>query len=625
LAALQFDVFWEGTESILTIATGRGKLRAQFVEDVFKVMFSGQFLSSGAAVWLRYEPKYIFAVAAAFLKADLWILVPAFSLQPFKVSEAANRLVESASFRKSMYFAHPVLGNGKAYFEDQVTRIEETCAALVSKENMPADLSPSQTEARNEQIAQQAVEFRLIPAVSNAMLRAMIPSFEDIEADSLCSIRMRPSTTPETADIWIEGHWRGAACAEHRLRLTINDLPVGISATSNAGDYTRPTVKAKNHPGVVTSSDILVADGWEGTIQSNLAPFDSSGRFGGKCCMPSKITESNLRTGGLAWWIPPRLGACVSGSIPDLVGIVADPADPIKAIASLAKAAAVDPVHFPLLTSFGSEKSSVERCMAISVQRWPSKKVEDKEVSSSGKQAETDNGFSPAALQEMQLLMQLHGAIPSHRGHPNFVLPIGVAAPDKEGNEPMDKQNGELAATLGSGTSTQTDYSIFSLFRSSDENNKNAEMKKRIESCAHLVFEPSPFVLQRFLSRKTWENASVVTRPLIVSWFHDCLSALIHCHNNHILLRSIGADNLIVNQCGTVKVGGLYRGTVLSGKDREKMKNPVELARAAFKLKKEKQEKDRKRKRKSRRSSKEEDSDDNKTFEVNAAPEILLG
>lgn len=607
-ASLQFDIFWESIVFVRLVATGRGKMKPAFVDDIFKLVFSGQFLSGGAELWLRFGIRYIFAVAAFILKADLRIVVTALSLIPNKLSEAASLLMQTSSFCKSKNYAHPVLGNGKGYFEAQAAKIEKACLSMANEPTVP-DLLLSSEERRYQQICKDAREIRVLSNISRNHAKQLMPIVEATETETSCCIRMRLSTVnADTIELLLDGDWRANACAEYLILSKIPDISKRKRDYVSPGEHKAPNEKAKIQPGVVDSNGILVSDGWQGTIQTDLTPFKTSGRFGGKCCMPSSVKESYLRSGGLSWWIP-KSGTCVSGSIIDLVGVASD--DPIKTIASVAKSIAVDPSSFPTLSGLVKDPSADERCMAISIQRWPSKKVEDKEAATFKHHLV---GVSAAALQEMQLLKELHCLVPTPRGHPNFVLPIGIAKADAELSGSVDKpEAGEPE-------------SIFSILKSSDENNKNAERKRRIEGCEHLMFEPSPFVLQRFLSRKHWPDHLSVTKTVVSAWFHDCISILVHCHSNHILLRSIGGDNIIINQCGVLKLGGLYRSTVLSDKDMRKKKDPIEAAREAFKLKKGDKKPHRKRKRTGRKGKTENGRNgDEQHFDVNTAPEILLG
>ncbi|EEC43201.1 predicted protein, partial [Phaeodactylum tricornutum CCAP 1055/1] len=41
----------------------------------------------------------------------------------------------------------------------------------------------------------------------------------------------------------------------------------------------------------------------------------------------------------------------------------------------------------------------------------------------------------------------------------------------------------------------------------------------------------------------------------------DLISAFVHCHSNYFVIRTVQADQIIVDQSGVAKLGGLYRGT----------------------------------------------------------------
>jgi serine/threonine protein kinase len=108
------------------------------------------------------------------------------------------------------------------------------------------------------------------------------------------------------------------------------------------------------------------------------------------------------------------------------------------------------------------------------------------------------------------------------------------------------------------------------------------------------------------------ENRGHGIGPAIFSaWFHDLLSALAHCHTNHVVVRSFQADQVVIDHSGVAKLGGLYRATVISPEDRNVTFDPLKFARANKKDKKS-------------RSSRHEDDDD-VTSDPFIAPENLLG
>jgi len=128
---------------------------------------------------------------------------------------------------------------------------------------------------------------------------------------------------------------------------------------------------------------------------------------------------------------------------------------------------------------------------------------------------------------------------------------------------------------------------IYSLFRSSEENELRAQKeKKRIDMVAgpHLVFHPTPFVLQRVMSQskknKKDDEASTISPHLFAAWFHDLLSALVHCHTNHVVLRALQPDQIVIDHGGVAKLAGLYRATVLPPNERNTSINPLRNARS---------------------------------------------
>jgi serine/threonine protein kinase len=279
---------------------------------------------------------------------------------------------------------------------------------------------------------------------------------------------------------------------------------------------------------------------------------------------------------------------------------------------------------FPKLTGEVVFDSVSDRFTAISLQQWPSEKVcfKEAEKASRSKGNAVCMGFSAAALQEMQLLSRLHSLISTPFGHPNFILPVGIAiAPENvsvsdveaeakaAGNNDEKKTDSDLLASV--------DDSMFSLFRTSAENEKAADLEKTVKDRPHLVFQPTPFVLHSFVSKHSKKRLTKELRSfpaLLTSWFHDLLSALVHCHSNHIVMRTIQADQIVVDHSGTAKLGCLYRCTILSDEDRKESS-----AHAAYKAAKEVAHKSKKTKKKGT------DDDEDVSKDTFQAPELLLG
>ena len=387
------------------------------------------------------------------------------------------------------------------------------------------------------------------------------------------------------------------------------------------------SIQAKGEPGIFMMKQI--EDGWSGTIQSEICNQSSWGRkTGGRCCVPGKVQEADLRRGGLRWWIPPRFGPSTTGSICDM--FLVDNGSKISALGNLCYASQGDDPTFSMLTAAAVEKSTVksnkDRYVAISLHRWPSEKVAARERVKS-KQADAKKpksrkplmevGFSPGALQELQLLRQLHGLINSPQGHPNLYLPIGVALPSENEDGDVDVSSGTTKRSLDL---TSIDADIFSLTRSSLENEaavKKEQKRKEMVNEPHLVSQPTPFVIQRFVSKKKGDFRQVLSPDFFASWCFDLLSAVLHCHENGIILRSFQLDQIVVDHSGVAKLASLYKTSLLAPND-QKITNRTILDLARQK------KKENKARRKDSRKGEPDDSAD-LLKDPYVSPEMLLG
>jgi len=249
---------------------------------------------------------------------------------------------------------------------------------------------------------------------------------------------------------------------------------------------------------------------------------------------------------------------------------------------------------YPALASYlpasnGDEAQDNDQTVAISLQRWPPEKIERKEQQSTPGES-MQMGYSVAALQEMQLLHQLHFLIPSPQGHPNFILPLAIALDSDECSAPGST----------SITSSQAADDILAMI----ERNQRAAGKKQLISGSHLVLEPTPLNFQKVMSRYQRKNqgGAIIPPMVLASWCHDILSAISFCHSNHIILRSLLPDQIHLDHSGTAKLSCLSKVMILHGKDRTREFDPLKYVR----LKK----------------GRDHNTEDVEPF---AAPELLLG
>lgn len=602
LSVLNYDVFWRGVDWIVAAATESGQVAEPLAKNAFNFAVSGPVLAAGPTVWLKYGPEYVFAAAAGFLSINIEHLFTALNLIPLKVSQAADLIANSIKFgtnaRKVAF--QELLNGGKESLLNHLPHIKDMCIKSMSQEigfgSGNRLTAASESQQRFQIIGSQLRRRRTYHSVDSATVRdRVMPVTDGICAESTCRIFVDRSSGGSGEDLVLEGSWRAIAIAEHLIEfaMTTNGSPFTIKAVDSTMEQTvQGKLQAKCNPGMLQMGDIQTSDGWSGTIQAGLTNEFTWGRkTGGKCCVAAKLQESKLRQAGLRWWIPPRYGPSTSGSICEMFFLRSCESHDVKALQNLTQAFVGKAEAFPMLSEESSKDPSHDRNVAVSIQRWPSEKVaaREQERTSASNDQGLQMGFSAAALQELQLLTELHGLIQSPLGHPNFMLPFGIAIPSlSTESEPLQP----------SGDAAHIDEDIFSLFRTSEENERAARKQqkhKELTTGPHLIFQPTPFVLQRFMSKKKNRDASngeasKLPLTLISSWFHDLLSGLVHCHANSVVLRSLQADQVVVDHAGVAKLGGLYRATVFTPADLEKAENHLKSARSGSRKEKNEEE-----------------------------------
>lgn len=637
LKCLDYDVFWRGFDWIEVCAVQSGGMSAEKARKAVDFSVSGPILAAGSGLWLGYGPDHVFAAAAGFLGAELEPIFSALSLIPIKVMQVAEIIAASVKDIGRKQFS--LLGfDDKQKMLGRLAPIVTMCTRSMvtfAVKKQTHQLSEAQQRYRiiGDSIRKRRV-FRSVPAVTVKDL--VLPFLDGISAESNCSIYVEQGAEAGLHNIVLEGSWRALSIASYLLKQSVRktgQLPQ--PEESKAELESEHKIQAKGDPGLLQMNDVETVDAWTGTIQSEIANQSSWGRkTGGKCCVPGKIKESDLRHAGLRWWLPPRYGPSPTGSICDMFLLNNDTSDVLEALGNLTNAFQGESAAFSMLTSSfarnaGTSNGKTDRFVAISMQRWPSEKVakyeqslEDPGKKNSGKDSEKKKkrkkesevppmkmGFSAGALQEMQLLHKLHGLVKSPQGHPNFVLPVGVALSSEVETDEIDlTTNGSKLLNMKSINADIED--IFSLTRTSLENEvaaQNERKRKERVTGPHLVFHATPFVLQRFCNQKK-KRKQPMSPYILAAWFHDLLSAMLHCHSNDIVLRNFQGDQIVVDHSGVAKFAGFYRATVMTEEDK----------RTDFLyFLKDRKIKDRKAKAKSNK-------DDTSTNSY-AAPEMLLG
>jgi serine/threonine protein kinase len=638
LEQLNYDVFCGGFGWIVAAAVESGAMDQRLANITLAFAISGPVLAAGQDLWLTYGEEYIFTACAAFLDAKFENLFAALSLIPIKVLQTAEMIASSLNktgLGKKHLANHPILKEGKKGLQDRLPAIKTLCAFLMSnKQGLGGQVSirPSETELRYKIIRDRNKERRTFQNVPTPVIKDYIlPSIDGISAESKCNIFINRNQLSMSYAIILEGSWRAISIASFLLKeATKNVLGESIEQRGNKHEE-QSNIQAKGQPGMLKMN--MIQDSWSGTIQSEVSNQAFWGRkTGGKCCVPGKVKSSDLRQRGLRWWIPPRYGPSTTGSICDMFLNNKDDKI-IDALRNLCFGSqGKSPAFSMLSSSTGNDSSNADRFVAVSLHRWPSEKVAAREQARAKRDAKKGKkskktvnqvGFSPAALQEMQTLRQLHGLINSPQGHPNLYLPIGVALP----SEQQKRDNNSLPDSFESSFDLKRiDEDIFSLTRTSLENEvaaKKEKERKEMVNDRHLVIQPTPFILQRFVQKKRRDDKEdqqkILSPTIFASWCFDLLSAVLHCHENRIVLRgTLNLDLIVIDHSGVAKIGSLYKTSMLSKGDLKLSKNSGLLKQAREK----KKELDRRKKENPKYVS---DEQDDILKDPYVPPELLLG
>ena len=641
LTALQYDVFWPGVDWVINAVAGTKAMAEPLAENTMSLALSGHVLAAGPVLWLKYGPKYAFAAIAGFLQIDIEPLFRALSLQPLTVSHAAeliynscqalSKVKRSASLQTK---CHELFSDSKLkQMSSNIQLVQKDCANYISKnQGQTIDDSKFVSSPAYKEVSERAKIRRVFRGVqSEPVQEKILPALSKISFESKCTIRFSDGALEGTNDIVLEGNWKSLAIAVELLCYIVPDLPTPVpfeqSTATNAMLYSAlsgvnspretrltsegPIIKqVKTEPGLMDIAEIDGKHGWYGTFESS-----DNCDAGWKTCVAASAPQEHLNAAGLRWWVPNQFGPSMSGSICEIFSNprILDKSDSsgggnTTAIALLAQSFFGSQSYFetkyPSLaaclhsTSDGPEEG---RNIALSLQRWPAEKTAAKEKATT-KDDKMEMGYSVAALQEMQLLHQLHFLIPSPHGHPNFVLPLAIALDSDADNSKGEKSSEDgPASAVGSSSNRSAETDILVML---ERNKSQVSGKKQISHGSHLVLEPTPINLQKVMSRYQRKSGGGKILPpnVLASWCHDILSAISFCHSNHIVLRSMLPDQIYLDHSGTAKLSGLSKVMVLHGKDRTKDFNPLKFVRS--------------------KKGKGKSSDDVEPF---AAPELLLG
>mmetsp|Transcript_1975 Transcript_1975/g.3592 ORF Transcript_1975/g.3592 Transcript_1975/m.3592 type:complete len:1815 (-) Transcript_1975:2526-7970(-) len=583
ITRLDYDVFWRGVDWIITLACEAG-MSEDCAKNVMELTLSGPVLASGPIVWLKFGAEYAFTAIAALLQIRVENILNPLSLNPLKLCDTVDLVVNSLSNNKGQEgkVQSDIFKAHSNTFSAVKTNVKEICKIHLGKAGSYSPADTSGQEMKHFEIARRYCQKVVFPGIpTDILMNHLLPKFRAIRDRCMCDIYVEEGPDVNTEKVILSGSWRSLALGESTIVNICKDCNCLVSSVQDVhhdeDSYRRNSVTshARSHPGLLKVSSIQSVEGWDG-ISDN----EWTTKIGGKTCMPGKVYVPSLLHAGLRWWIPPRYCPSLNGSLCNILGIRRSYAQTQDAhreeLAKLAMSfdGMSNERQFPILTSFLKNEPHTqdgEQFAPVSIQAWPPTKTLNKERERCGMGV----GVSPAALQEMQLLTKLHSMIPGPQGHPNILLPIAIAVDDEAAEENVKEKSEVKQKDLISGS---TDDLLTDFMKKVDTHAFNTKSQKLDGS--YLVFHPTPIILQRVINNfKNKKSDKVMNNPitplLLTSWFHDLLSAIDHCHRNHIVLRTIHPDQIFLDNNGVIKLSGLARSIVIHPTERDQYHDPL--------------------------------------------------
>lgn len=591
ITRLDYDIFWRGVDWISAIACETGMAEA-LVKNIMELTLSGPVLGCGPIVWLKFGPEYAFTAMAALLQNSVESILMALSLNPLKLSDTVEFITNTLCSSKApngqdeKFQRNQLFKSHSDTFLTVKNSIKELCKDYVVKTHQSRPLDSSTQISYYLDLSRRCCQKVFFPAIPTEFLvQHLLPKFRTIRDRCLCEIYVEEDLDFNTEKLILTGSWRSLALAESIIADILKEF--NISTSPVRGDWgpedfnhakkNSTAVHVRSLPGLLKVSSIQSVEGW-----NDISGSEWKCKIGGKTCMPGKAHVPSLFKAGLRWWLSPPYCPSLNGSLCNILEIRRSYAQSSEdahreELAKLAMAfdTMSDERNFPILTSFlrnDLHGQDTDKFAPISMHNWPPKKTLSKER----ERCAMGVGLSPAALQEMQILTKLHSIIPGPQGHPNIMLPIAIAVDEETvEEEKQDKKVEPKQKDLISGSTDDLLTDFMNITK-----NSQSETKQQNLNGSYLVFQPTPIILQRvinkFKRRKPDQMVNThITPVLLTAWFHDLLSAMYHCHKNHIVLRTIHPDQIFIDNSGVLKLSGLARSIVTHPTERDQYLDPL--------------------------------------------------
>ena len=579
LDILDCDVFVESLDSISRRVLG--VLERKTIESLLSFICSGQSLSAGAEVWLKFGPSYLFCIGSGLMTIDVGPIIHALGLSVHDLIKCTSLFLKNAKIGKlsSAVPSHLLLENRSTLELD----LESFTQKLA--EFRDTDSQDNFSKPLDQSIALFANQSRILEVFpSNIVYAQIVSNCERIMTESGCHMFLEASKG-QFAQIVLTGSWRAVTLAEKYIESLFDD-----------------DTKFVKSPRAYEPKVELGVDVPSSRKRLNFSHFKVPNEARRKEFMNGTSPEIDLKAAGLRWLVPPRYGSSVSQMLYD-VQSVRTSKNKLESLSSIANFMDDGSGRFSRLLRFnGPEKTTVNE-KSVALAKWPNEKVVRKEAEKfkQAKGKAMKFGFSPGALQEMQLLNHLHCCNGSPHGHPNFIRPVCSIGPVPDGSDTdYDLQeNGTTSKDI------KTDDPVLSILNSTDAKEQKATRERRARRSYHLLLNGVHFSLAQLISKKK-DEFLVDKGDLMSTWFFDVLSALAHCHASGVVVGQINPEHIVIEGSGVLKFASLSRASVFNTEAKEE--DSLKLA-----LKGEDKRK------------KEKKADEDPSKDQYVAPELLLG
>jgi len=558
LPSINFDICWPGIDHLLDRAISSGKFECSFVNRAMEISLSGPIVAAGPVLWLKYGLDCIFpAVICLIDRGFISRVCRCFLLHKAKLEMTAKLIVHALNHNELKKFKeHSKIVSKKDYFLASLRAIQGTQSDEIS---MCSSLMDGYKRSN----------MREIRGIDRTFFQsAIFPELNKSPLFTACRIDIRQSLNPNEIDLVLEGNPKvihvAFAILEHIIKDSKQQCTLSI-----------PSARSDIVKNVCNSIEDLLQESQVTRVAlvSDIKFQPSDEKNGSEIMKNNAITCSiklkQLRKMDIDFWVPMMHRLYSSKAVQNTYEV---------------KMSILDNTHrqmakHVIATLLGNDKNKEDTLVDITLVKWPIEKTQRKENRQWSKPDKPgfEMGFSASALQEINILYRLQHSMQSPYGHPNFILPLAVVTYDpkisyRKGNG-LDKHDIPASAL----SPIRRTFQFGQSYAATPQDEKDHSKTKKPQLNAYLLIEHTPFCLtDLFVTSKANTRASdLITYAVFHSIFHDLLSAVAYAHKNHLLLRILDTDHILLDHAGVAKFCGVTMFSSIPFSERGVKINPL--------------------------------------------------